>query len=87
MLAPGGAIVIRTLHPRTQDGPYRDGWRTEDFSGFESPGWQPMPWYLRTLESWHGAIAEAGLTLQDLREPLGQGDDRPLSLILICGQK
>ncbi len=87
ILAPGGAIVIQTLHPKTQDGPYRDGWRTEDFSGFDSPDWQPMPWYFRTLESWQAAIAEAGLVQQGLTEPTVNGDERPLSLILVCGRE
>ena len=84
LLAPGGGIVIQTLHPHTQDGPYRDGWRTEDFSAFENPDWQPMPWYFRTLESWHAAIRDAGLALGELAEPMAEGGDRPLSLILTC---
>ncbi len=84
LLAPGGVIMIQTLHPHTQDGPYRDGWRVEDYSGFDSPDWQPMPWYFRTLDSWSAAIREAGLTLIDLAEPRVDGDDRPLSLILTC---
>ena len=84
LLAPGGCIVIQTLHPHTQDGPYRDGWRTEDFSAFENPDWQPMPWYFRTLESWHAAIRAAGLALADLAEPMAEDGDRPLSLILTC---
>ncbi len=83
-LARDGCIIIQTLHPQTQDGPYRDGWRTEDFSGFAIPGWKPMPWYFRTLESWHAVIRDAGLVLCDLAEPTAEGDDRPLSLILTC---
>ena len=84
LLAPGGCIVIQTLHPHTQDGPYRDGWRTEDFSAFENPDWQPMPWYFRTLESWNTAIRDAGLVLSDMAEPMAEDGDRPLSLILTC---
>lgn len=84
ILAPGGAIVIQTLHPKTQDGPYRDGWRTEDFSGFESPNWQSMPWYFRTLDSWHTVVRDAGLDLLDEAAPVAEGKDRPLSLILSC---
>ena len=87
LLAPGGVVVIQTLHPHTQDGPYRDGWRTEDFSGFDSPGWQPMPWYFRTLESWHAAIHAAGLALVSLAEPIAEDGDLPLSLILTCKAK
>ncbi len=84
LLAPGGCIIVQTLHPHTQDGPYRDGWRTEDFSAFENPDWQPMPWYFRTLESWHTAIRDAGLVLSDMAEPMAEDGDRPLSLILTC---
>ena len=84
LLSPGGGIVIQTLHPHTQDGPYRDGWRTEDFSAFGNPDWQPMPWYFRTLESWHEAIRDAGLVLTGLTEPTADGGDKPLSLILTC---
>ena len=84
LLAPAGRIFIQTLHPWTQDGEYRDGWRTEDFSAFAAPGWKPMPWYFRTLESWHAVIRDAGLALQELTEPLAEGGDRPLSLIMVC---
>jgi len=84
VLATGGCVIIQTLHPHTQGGPYRDGWRTEDFSAFENPDWKPMPWYFRTLESWHAAVRDAGLALLDLSEPTVEGDERPLSLILTC---
>ena len=84
LLAPGGCVIIQTLHPHTQDGPYRDGWRTEDFSAFDNPDWQPMPWFFRTLESWHAAIGESGLVVTGLAEPLADGGDKPLSLILTC---
>lgn len=84
LLAPGGSVIIQTLHPHTQDGPYRDGWRTEDFSAFDLPGWQPMPWYFRTLESWHAAIHAAGLALVGLAEPMAADGNRPLSLVLTC---
>ena len=87
LLAPGGCIVIQSLHPHTQDGPYRDGWRTEDFSAFENPDWQPMPWYFRTLESWHAAIRDSGLALTGLAEPVAEGSKQPLSLILTCERR
>lgn len=80
-LAPGGAILIQTLHPwTTADGDYRNGWRTEDFSAFEGEDWAPMPWYFRTLESWVGAFGAAGLRIAALAEPAAGG--RPLSLLL-----
>ncbi len=84
LLSARGRVFIQTLHPWTQDGGYRDGWRTEDFSAFDAPGWKPMPWYFRTLDSWLSEVGDAGLVLQDLIEPMAEGGDRPLSLILIC---
>ncbi len=84
LLALGGCIIVQTLHPHTQDGPYRDGWRTEDFSAFENPDWQPMPWYFRTLGSWQAAVRDAGLVLADLAEPTAVEGEKPLSLILTC---
>lgn len=84
LLSADGRVFIQTLHPWTQDGEYRDGWRTEDFSAFAAPGWKPMPWYFRTLDSWLSKIGDAGLVLQDLIEPVAEGGDRPLSLIMIC---
>ncbi|NNG02791.1 MAG: class I SAM-dependent methyltransferase [Inquilinus sp.] len=82
LLAPEGRIFIQTLHPRALDGPYRDGWRTEDFAAFAGPGWEPMPWYFRTVESWHETLRDAGLVLLDLTEPMADG--RPLSLLMTC---
>gem|GEM_PF-64336 len=86
LLAPGGAIFIQTLHPRSPalDGPYLDGWRTETFSGFTEEDWVPMPWFFRTLESWHAAMKQAGLTVIEEREPKSDGSEAPLSLLMIC---
>ena len=83
MLAPDGAIVIQTLHPNAFAGA-EDGWRTEDFSAFQNQDWTPMPWYLRSLESWRAAIARAGLKIVESREPKATPDGPPLSLLLIC---
>ena len=88
-LAPGGAVVVQTLHPWTAaDGHYRDGWRVEDFVGFGEADdvWSPMPWYFRTLESWLALIGAAGLTLLDLREPAAEGGP-PLSLLLVAAPR
>ena len=84
LLASDGRVIIQTLHPRTQGGPYEDGWRTEDFSAMGTPGWEPMPWYFRTLESWHAVIRAAGLEVKDTAEPVAEDNDQPLSLIMIC---
>lgn len=87
-LAPGGAVIVQTLHPWTvADGRYRDGWRIEAFAGFGEPEdrWAPMPWYFRTLESWLALVGAAGLVLEDLREPAAEGGP-PLSLLLVAAQ-
>jgi 2-polyprenyl-3-methyl-5-hydroxy-6-metoxy-1,4-benzoquinol methylase len=83
-LAPGGTLLIQTLHPWTACGeqPYRDGWREETFAGFGAGHWQPMPWYFRTLASWLAEAHAAGLTLAALREPADPATGRPLSLLL-----
>ena len=83
LLAPRGAIVIQTLHPDSFAGA-AEGWRTEDFSAFESRDWTPMPWYHRSVASWHAAIAQAGLIVAETRTPKAQPDGPPLSLLLIC---
>jgi 2-polyprenyl-3-methyl-5-hydroxy-6-metoxy-1,4-benzoquinol methylase len=84
-LAPGGALVVQTLHPLAAGPPYRDGWRTEDFRGFgggEGGGWRPMPWYFRTLGSWVALLREAGYALAELREPAHPETHAPLSLLI-----
>jgi SAM-dependent methyltransferase len=88
LLGEGGHLVIQTLHPWTalSDGPYADGWRTEDFSTFTQGDWTPMPWYARTLESWLDSLRRGGLRLVDLREPAGGDPRRPLSLLLTCAR-
>ena len=85
-LAPGGALVIQTVHPIGLGAPYRDGWRTEDFRSFGdgAHAWQPMPRYFRTLGSWVALLREAGYALTELREPLHPETTLPLSLLMIA---
>lgn len=85
-LAPGGALVIQTVHPWTAAGNegYADGWRTETFAGFGENFSEPMPWYFRTLESWMAALRDAGLRLAGLREPLHPQTGHPASLVLVA---
>ncbi len=82
LLAPGGALVIQTLHPWVAaTGDYQDGWREETFAGF--PGqWQPMPWYMRTLSSWVNALDMAGFRLVGLQEPQHPQSAGPQSLLM-----
>jgi 2-polyprenyl-3-methyl-5-hydroxy-6-metoxy-1,4-benzoquinol methylase len=82
-LAPGGAILIQTLHPG--DG-QEDGWRTEDFTAFNGGDWAAMPWYYRTLGSWRAALSDAGLEVRNMREPAAE-DGRILSLLMVCEPK
>lgn len=83
IIAPGGALVIQTLHPLGAGPPYRDGWRVEDFHGFgEAGAWRKMPWYFRTLGSWLTLLSESGYALRSLTEPLHPETALPLSLLL-----
>lgn len=84
LLAPGGALVIQTLHPwGVADGDYQDGWREEAFAGFAGD-WQVMPWYFRTLASWLNALDMAGLRLISLQEPQHPQSALPQSLLLVA---
>ena len=84
LLAPGGALVIQTLHPwNAAAGDYQDGWREETFSGFGGQ-WQPMPWYMRTLSSWFNALDMAGFRLAGLQEPQHPQSPVPQSLLMVA---
>ena len=84
LLAPGGALVIQTLHPwSAAAGDYQDGWRQETFTGFKGQ-WQPMPWYFRTLSSWLNALDRAGYQLTGLQEPQHPQSPVPQSLLLVA---
>lgn len=87
LLAPGGALVIQTLHPWTAAaGEYQDGWREETFSGFAGQ-WHPMPWYLRTLSSWFNALDMAGFRLAGLQEPQHPQSSVPQSLLMVAERR
>jgi SAM-dependent methyltransferase len=82
IMTADGWLLVQTLHPLAAGPPYEDGWRTEDFCGFGSGAWTPMPWYFRTLGSWIGVLREAGFALHGLQEPAHPQERRPLSLLL-----
>jgi len=87
LLAPGGALVIQTLHPWTAAaGDYQDGWRNETFDGFKGQ-WQAMPWYFRTLSSWLNALDMAGFRLSTLQEPQHPQSAAPQSLLLVAEKR
>ena len=86
LLTSGGHFVIQTLHPTTSRGefPYADGWRPGSWAGFSADFTDPAPWYFRTLESWVALIAESGLYLRELREPMHPVTGNPASLLLVA---
>lgn len=87
LLAPGGAMIIQTLHPwAVAAGDYQDGWREESFAGFKGQ-WQPMPWYFRTLSSWCNALDMAGFHILGLQEPQHPQSPVPQSLLLIAERR
>lgn len=78
----GGALVVQTLHPAAQDGPYVDGWREETFAAMGGGFAAPMPWYFRTVGGWVDVVLRAGWTLARIDEPVHPETHRPLSLLL-----
>lgn len=83
-LEDGGRIVIQTVHPfSSAAGSYIDGWRTETFESI-GHGFEPMPWYFRTVSTWIRALAAARLTIVEMREPEAQDGGLPASLIIIA---
>ncbi|WP_349974597.1 class I SAM-dependent methyltransferase [Pseudomonas sp. WHRI 8519] len=84
LLAPGGALVLQTLHPWSEaHGDYQDGWREESFAGVAGK-WQPMPWYFRTLASWLNALEMSGFKVVNLQEPQHPQSTAPQSLLLVA---
>jgi 2-polyprenyl-3-methyl-5-hydroxy-6-metoxy-1,4-benzoquinol methylase len=86
LLAPGGALVVQTLHPLIACGelPYVDGWRAGSWSGFSDDFTDPAPWYFRTLEGWVALITSSKLRLVEMREPLHPITARPVSVIFVA---
>jgi 2-polyprenyl-3-methyl-5-hydroxy-6-metoxy-1,4-benzoquinol methylase len=85
-LAPGGRVLVQTVHPWTARGaaPYCDGWRTESFDSFAVPFPSPMPWFYRTLGSWLTELSAAGLRVVQVTEPLHATTGAPLSVLFHC---
>jgi 2-polyprenyl-3-methyl-5-hydroxy-6-metoxy-1,4-benzoquinol methylase len=86
LLAPGGALVVQTLHPVMAAGdiPYVDGWRPGSWAGFGPEFTHPAPWYFRTLGGWVRLLTESGLRLAELREPVHPDTGRPASAIFVA---
>jgi 2-polyprenyl-3-methyl-5-hydroxy-6-metoxy-1,4-benzoquinol methylase len=81
--APGGRLVIQTVHPLGVDPPYIDGWRTERFAGFGDAPWAAMPWMFRTIANWTGIVG-ASWHLIALEEPRAPAAEVPASLLIIA---
>ena len=86
-LAPGGALLIQTVHPwavAAAEPPYADGWRTETFARIAGPWRATMPWYFRTFGSWMAELRAAGLTVAAVAEPASPASGMPVSLVIEC---
>lgn len=85
-LAPRGRLLVQTVHPwiAKGDAPYRNAWRTESFDSFAVAFPSPMPWFYRTLASWHEQFVAAGLRVVQLDEPVHRTSGEPLSLLFHC---
>lgn len=86
LLAPGGRLLIQTVHPWSArgDGPYAPGWRVEAFEGFDGELREPMPWYFRTLGSWAEVLHRSGFGIEHLLEPVHPQTGEPLSLLIVA---
>ena len=86
LLNDKGSLIVQTMHPVVAGGDeaYVDGWRTGSWTGFSDDFTDPAPWYFRTIESWVRLIAESGMRLVELREPLHPASGKPASIILIA---
>lgn len=86
LLAPGGALLVQTLHPPTACGdvPYVDGWRDGSWAGCGEGFGQAAPWYFRTLAGWLDALVQADLQLVRMIEPLHPLTGKPASMILLA---
>jgi 2-polyprenyl-3-methyl-5-hydroxy-6-metoxy-1,4-benzoquinol methylase len=84
ILAPGGCILIQTLHPveASQGDRYENGWREERFAGMGEGYQAAMPWFFRTLGSWWEELRRAELECSAVEEPLHPETGRPASLLL-----
>ncbi|NML30895.1 class I SAM-dependent methyltransferase [Paraburkholderia antibiotica] len=83
LLAPGGSLIVQTLHPvlACGDAPYVDGWRSGSWAGFGDAFSDAPPWYFRTLQTWIELIGASGLVLRQMREPLHPRTGKPASVI------
>ena len=87
-LNPGGFFIVQTPHPVVEayDIPYRDGWYEGSWAGCPDGFSKAAPWYFRTLGTWVRTLTDAGLSINEMREPIHPVTGKPASLILV-GQR
>lgn len=85
LLSSGGDFIIQTLHPLMNcgDRSYDNGWRSGSWAGFSQDFVDPAPWYFRTMAGWVQLLAQKGLTLTQLVEPLHPQTGKPASVIFV----
>jgi SAM-dependent methyltransferase len=85
LLAPGGSLVIQTLHPSAAcgDQPYVDGWRDGSWKGFSDDFTETAPWFFRTMGGWIRLFAQTGYSLRRMLEPVHPASMKPLSVIFV----
>lgn len=77
-------LIVQTVHPLfAGEGKYVDGWRTETFDAMPGEWRESMPWYFRTIESWHRAFTNAGYAVAEIREPMYPDRAVPASMIFV----
>ena len=77
-------VFIQTLHPYfaiTQGIDYRDQWLDDAWKGLHGGFTSPHRWYYRTMAGWMETIADSGLKVLSIEEPLVPGGTRPASVI------
>lgn len=87
-LAPGGLILIQTLHPfglLEQGKAYVSHWETDSWAGLKGDYQEPHQWYYRSIGDWVALFNRLGLGLRELREPLNPGTGKPVSLVFVVG--
>ncbi len=83
LLAPGGRLIVQTLHPSSVEQGACSGWREGSWAGFDSRFTDPAPWYFRPLADWHALFTRHELLVTAQYEPLLPATGRAVSLILV----
>jgi SAM-dependent methyltransferase len=83
LLAPGGTLLIQTLHPgfAVEDAERVEGWRAGSWAGCGEAFGRAAPWYFRTLDGWRTLLAEQGFRLRTMHEPRHPATGAPCSVI------